>query len=516
MKTFLNLMIILSFWSQSLIAAGSSQDLNLTDQQRFESQNYINDALVNKAMTEGCQGSRDMQQACAGQDVNHKFMGIDTGMVKALATVYSMISGMGGGLGSLKAQEGGKSATSGKEPNDYCRFIAMATEMTGQMQMTLKAQNPLPPNPNSPNPQYDELLKSANMHTERAKTSTIQATGWGATAACYTAMVATPNVAMNWTLGLKLAGSVLLTSFFMNEVDTYKEYAAKTKAVADSMPKPGDCNPYTERECYCSLEAKANDPQFCVPYLHQKSIAQNSIRTSCIDSQLRADPKCNCLTTDSCFDKQMINLTAPDMNMSAAFTSSELKPFRSLMRGELTGGFNGNLNGSAQNLALAKRKLAEIANKLPAFEGVLNKDQQKLAVELSKRGIPLQIASQIAATPVAKDADKNMAMFSGAKPLNLAAYTSGSSNNNRILDFSGGQGLNKKTATKQNSNDLSDILSKLNQKGKTGAGNNQKIIQFAEKAMEQSEITTNKETPLFEIISRRYQMSGMRRLELTP
>jgi hypothetical protein len=109
-----------------------------------------------------------------------------------------------------------------------------------------------------------------------------------------------------------------------------------------------------------------------------------------------------------------------------------------------------------------------------------------------------------------------MAKISGAASGATLASV-GARKGSNIVDFSGGNGLGYKGAVKGNgSNGAEDILAKLKPGQK--APTNSKILEFAQKADQQArqngQIRKENDTPLFEIISLRYQTSGRRLLEI--
>ena len=65
----------------------TSSKRDLTDQDKQLSENYVDQAGANRILQEKCKG--DMAQVCAGNEVDHKVMGMNAGMIKAAAAAYA-------------------------------------------------------------------------------------------------------------------------------------------------------------------------------------------------------------------------------------------------------------------------------------------------------------------------------------------------------------------------------------------------------------------------------------------
>lgn len=300
---------------------------NLTDQDKQLSENYVHQGMANRIIKENCSG--DMAAVCNGEAGKHKFMGMDPGMVKAVSQAYAMFGTMGGdSFLALKkgskadgkdAKAGDKTSESGNKPTaktenktdgktdgktdkdgskddkatDYCKYIPTVTEGVAtfsQMNLTkeLSAQTG-----NGETAQKDSLLKAAKSHDGRAKMAQIQAAGWFGGAACYAGSAAYGNFAVDKNLVIKIGAATLLGAFFQNEVAANKDYSAKMKKIAESLPGKGDCNPITDNLCYCSQPETENDPQYCMKQIHAKAIAKDSYRVACTDDRLKIDPTCS-------------------------------------------------------------------------------------------------------------------------------------------------------------------------------------------------------------------------------
>lgn len=508
---------------------------NLTDQDKELSENYIHQGKANAIVTAECTG--DMQTVCAGNEGKRKFLGVDPGMIKAVAQAYAMFSALAGdSLGAIskgdaalkkEASDAGKDATPAgeksastekvdKKANDYCKFIPTVTEgVATAVQMAKSNELKAEEIGSGDTAQKDALLKAAKSHDSRAKMAQIQAVGWFGGAACYAANAATGQFAMDKNLAIKMGAATLLGAFYQSEVSANKEYAEKTRAVANQLPGKGDCNPITDNLCYCSQPSTESDPTYCLKGLSTKKIASTSYRVACTDNTMKLDPTCSCEKTNSCFETYLDMQSEGTLQLSGLGSgNSPFTAIRSLARGELIGGTI-NTSSTDKLAAIAKRGLNDIATKIPS-DGNLNKDQKAVADALLKRGIPATVANLMAQNPPSSGATNSaMAKLSGSGAgLQLAAVAPKASN---VIDFSGGSGLGYKGNTKASgSGGADDLLAKLKPGGKAAV--NGRVLEFAQRAENQArqsgQIRKENDTPLFEIISLRYQISGRKLLEV--
>lgn len=519
---------------------------NLTDQEVQLKDNYIHQGLANQIITEKCSGKN--AEICNGEAAKHKFLGVDSNMVKAVAQAYALFGAISGdnfgaitkgkaalekdaadkkaadeadGKTSDKTDKSDKAETSqdkaDKKASDYCKYIPTVTEgVATAVQMAKSKELSADEVGNGDTAQRDALLKAAKSHDSRAKMAQIQAAGWFGGAACYAANVATGQFALDTNLAIKMGAATLLGGFYQSEVSANKEYAEKTRKIADSLPGKGDCNPVTDNLCYCSQPSSENDPVYCAKGLSKKAIAATSYRIACTNDQLKIDPTCECEKNNTCFDTYLETQGEGTLELGGlGYSNSPFKSIRSLARGELLGSTI-NTSSTDGTSAIAKRGLREISTKL-GDAGNLNKDQKAMSDAMLSKGIPANVASLIAqGQPSQSSLNSAMAKITGsASGVRLASVAPAKGSN--IVDFSGGNGLGYKGAVAPSgSNGAEDILAKLKPGQK--AVPNSKIIEFAQKADDQArkngQIRQGNDTPLFEIISLRYQTSGRRLLEV--
>lgn len=539
--------------TQQIHAVGSGQVTptksgNLTDQEVQLKENYIHQGLANQIITDKCSGKNT--SLCNGEAPSHKFLGLDSNLIKAVGQAYALFSAVGGdsmGKISSKAEVAKKNAAENanattdtakvdtdtkpevdadKKPegngeedkvSDYCKYIPTVTEgISTAMQMAKTKELSGEEVGNGDTAQRDALLKAAKSHDSRGKMAQIQAAGWFGGAACYAVNAARPDGwAMDRNLIIKMGAATLLGTFYQSEVSANKEYAEKTRKIAESLPGKGDCNPITDNLCYCSQPMTQNDPTYCAKGLSTKALAATSYRIACTNDQLKLDPTCACEKNNTCFDAYLETQSDGILDLGGmAYGTSPFKAVRALARGELVGSTI-NTSSTDATSAIAKRGLREISSKLDNNAN-LNKDQKAMADAMLSKGIPANVAAMLAQGQVSPSSlNSAMAKISGAASgVKLAAVAPRGSN---IVDFSGGNGLGYKGAVKgAGTNGAEEILAKLKPGQK--AATNSKILEFAQKADNQArqrgQIRQETGTPLFEIISLRYQTSGRRLLEV--
>jgi hypothetical protein len=501
-----------------------STELNLTDAEKRLSEEFVHDGKALREQKEACDALED-PDACRGSEPKSKFMGIDSTMVKAISQMYSLVIGMGeSGLSNKntmnppKKAKGGtktetKPADKGKEDKDstedYCKYIAVAIEGYAFFAQTQSAKVANIPEGQTTS-QKEVLYKAARSHKDRAKTHTVQEVGWGATTACYIGMLSmTPASWANWGNVAKLAASTTMYFFFRDQADLNKEYYKKIKKIADDLPGKGDCNPVTEKDCYCGEEETMNDPNVCLPELHKQKVKLGNYRVACLDAQGKVDPKCTCIDANACLDNKFMSQVKP-FGFGSAFHSAATKPLSNLARGQLTAGDISSSQNGSQN-AFIKKGLRDIASKVPSA-GQLTSAQQKTVSGLNDLGLPPQLGATFSKAPVTASLNGNSfkGRYLGARSARRS-YARAKKRGN-VLNFSGGRGSRKKVARKTSGNQFNKYLKKFGKKGKGRSSS--KVLNYSDQAMRDADINKDKSRPIFEIISRRYKVSGYKRLNI--
>ena len=488
---------------------------NLTDQQKQLKDNYVDQAQANRIFQEKCVG--EMAQACRGDVVDHKTLGMNPILIKVATQMYATMNAMGD---FLPISSGGKnkdttSTVKDEKPTDYCKFIPVATELYAQFAQSAAVQdiekktNDLSTPNGGGTSQKDSLLKAAKSHDSRAKNAQIQAAGWYGGAACYALKAASGAFATDTALIVKLGASAFLGTFYQAEVAANNDYAKKTRDIANSLPGKGACNPISENACYCAEPEHENDTNFCKTQIAARAAAaSNIVRVACTDDKLKIDPTCACDKSGTCFDKTLENLGGGDIQFGSGFGSSPFKPLASLARGKLESG--SIAQSAAYSSAIANRALRDLAGKVTLANNSLSPSQKEIAEGLISKGLPGDLAKLMAQnSPSPSEIALAKTKLGESGNYNGATYASTKSN---VLDFSGGNGLGVGGSKVDKKNGIEDFLGKLNPN--KGGTTNSKVLEFAQKAESKASQITKSERPLFEIISLRYQISGRRLLQV--
>ena len=485
--------------------ANSSDSPDLTDEERFESTVFVHEGLSQRQMLEACEKLKD-PAACRGQGKT-KFLGVDSTLVQGIARAYSMFSGMIGASGALSGSSG-----SGEGSGvDYCGIIPMAGEQVASfMQQAEQTQIESQPVTKA-NPQKEQLYQASRSHGARARSSKIQGSVWGITTGCYGAMVATGKAALDKKTILKAGAAGFLTLFWLNESKQQKKYESEVKSIADSLPGAGDCNPHTERNCYCAQPETEFAPKYCLEALRSRDPSKISYEVPCTTENNENDPKCYCIGLDNCLDKKAFsNMKLPGISSFAA--SSAGSEARNLFRGTLS---SADLSSdSSKNSARAKGIFKSI---LPSLDKDLPLSEKQLSISdsIASLGVPQAVARSLAATnpdSFGNSKAAGLSLSTGAKP--SAATKKSTRAESNVLRFNKSKNSIRNQKKKSGNSSLSQYMNKLKRgtKGKKSSGS--KILKFSRQAERSAEISQKKDKPIFEIISRRYKLSAGRRLSL--
>ena len=510
MKTVMNfhLPILLSslFASSNHDIGSTSGSLNVSDAERKIMDTYEHEEYIEKEKKKLCQQANKGEN-CRDQSELKAFGLIPPEILGAVSKAYGTVIGSGalgdefpldeGRLSDLPEEE----AAEMENQKDYCRFLALGTEGAALVMQGFKQDHIEKSSEGKISSQAESLHKAAAGHEARATSALIQTVGWGATSGCYVAMGAIkPINILDIGYIAKTAGSALLAGFFFDVHNKELAYAEEMKKIADSLPKKGECNPISERYCYCAQDSTKNDPKYCLPEMHQRKKAASSTSIICTDENKKSDPKCKCVASDSCYDKKIMSKI--DGFDKIPGVAKSFKQYRSMMRGELP---SKNLVSRAMGKAVgsARIKLKKIAAKMP--QGHLTPYQKKTASSLASYGIPGKITPLLTSLP---DNSTGKNMFHRLGDMNNS-HASSHKRRKKIIRFTGGKGINRKEKKAGSKFDFSKFTKKKTKRGISS----KKILHFSEKATNLADISNQKETNIFQIISRRYKTSTSRRLQ---
>lgn len=394
-----------------------------------------------------------------------------------------------------------------KEGQDYCGMIPQvgtpAITMFEQTQDQQTQQNLESAQPQAR--QRASFLALSQAHKDRAKSATIQMGMWGATAGCYgTLMFITNTMQPNAGAYIKLGASIVLAYYFSLKKKAHEKRAGDLAEMADEYPGAGDCNPFTETSCFCNEDTSYSfDPinyqNKCVPEGYAKNFGPDSM--ICVTSTGLADPACDCKLSGTCADAKF-----KSMAMQVGLNPSMMKdPMAGI--NPLTSGFGTSQLDkiTEKNLALAKKAMQKAKPK-NLSNVVLNPKNKKLAKELHALGLPKAYAARFANAS------------GGSAP---ALATSGLGSSNMGLK---GEGIKKafkitakdpkfkkgKSADKKRSRRRNDAFGRFGKKKSSGGAKGVEIMNFAQRAQREAEISKDTSKPIFDIITYRYKASAWR------
>jgi hypothetical protein len=516
MKKILSFTLIIQLLSFNVFAETEEDQFgeggNLTDQQRLDAQNFVHQGQVQKEYDEAC---KDQGNLCTDGTYAFKGEGWQTleQMVPVVSKAYSMFFGMTGSKIQMKPKKDAPTNSNGKkegdEKQDLCAFIPMVTEM-GATAFQAIQQNQIENTEVKPESiQEESLYQVARTHDARAKSADMQFYGWTATGACYAAYLiggAKPNFS---NIG-KMSAAALLATFYKISAEAHKERSAEIIKIAEGMPGKGDCNPFTKTHCFCSEKTSfqfhpSEYQTACIPkdYHKQPPVASGA---SCVDQNKKIDHSCQCKKTNSCMIDSLM-MGAASLPFGASLVNG---PFQALDYLK-TGNFDsGSLNNAAQaNSAFTKRVMDGIKNVEDLPKMNLDDNQKKTAKALNDLGVPAGVAAGIAASP----------QTGGQLPSSMSDALA-SLKSNSPINFPSGSGYkgiqSASNGYKPNSGSLSGRRDSSNTNSapvQPTKGDGVEVLEFADMAVKEADITKAPEKMLFDIISNRYRGSAWNKFE---
>lgn len=393
---------------------------------------------------------------------------------------------------------------------DYCGYIPAVIETSSnfyQQMMDKKTEENIGSTQGTQSQQAASFYAMAKVQKDRSKVATVQAAGWGATSACYAALMATNTI--NGSVGTyaKTAASILLTTFYTLKIKGHKERAEILEAMAKKLPQAGDCNPITATTCFCNENtSQASDPvnfqKYCTP---KGFIALSNDSFVCVDKENKVDAACDCKSKGTCISAKFATIGA-NIGLDSSVMNNPLKGISPLSSGFGVAGLQAITD---KNLAFAKKTLKNIAD-VPDMK--LTAKQKETAKELSNSGIPKFAAASFASSA-----------STGKLPDSLtgsgygSANTQDSSRLNKAFTSVSNPKFNSGSTLKGKSSGSSykSPFGTFGKKKRTGGANKVEILSFAEQAQREAEITKDTSKPIFDIITYRYKTSAWREFQET-
>jgi hypothetical protein len=538
MKTLILTLILASFsaFAAQEITTDSLMDApaGLTDEQTKAANEFVHTGLQESTKEEECK-KRGLKKCNQGDANPSGFMGI---IEQNLGRAYTMLFGgtgfmTGGGGPSIKrkeaapevgkdgkpvqpAPEASKAADKGKDAkkdesvDDYCMYAAMGYEGISLLLQTTMQDKASKKADHLTDPQLKSLVILKETHKARGRTSAYQAGVYGAVSLCYVGYAATIASKKDWKLWTKMGGAALLTTIYGIKSKKHFDAAKQVQKVIDSLPEAGDCNPWTKTSCFCSEPTSKTAfadlyNEVCV--LNAGNIDGENSTLGCAvitEGKASIDAECKCKQTNSCANRT-ISLAGGSFGLGGNFMDQNAKNLDILNDTNFSGARLGNL--STKSAALASRALNNRKTKAAAVS--LTPEEKANADELGKI-IPSDLAAIAAKSPVG-DSPTGGLMTGNTR----AALSKVSDEDKKKL--AAVVKSNYKTGSGHGgmSSDASDEFVMPKMPGTEEQPQGAEVVTFAERAMNNADVSNSPDTPLFDIISNRYRRSAWSKLEPT-
>lgn len=500
------------------VDAQFSNPTNFTDEQMNRAKDFVHQGIKDRVIQEKCKAANGCKDEGEGFPLEK--------IIGAAYTAMGMMSMMGGDFMSLKRPPTDEQIQAAKVKNenlpkgseevkpeqddqkDYCAMAAMAYETIGgviQQSLQKKADN----SESAGDAQLQALKNLHETHKARAKTARYQSYVYGIVTTCYVTMLATGNVTANASFIIKMGGAAALTGLYISKSNKHKKAAGKVGDVIASLDWAGKkCNPWTKTKCFCSeVTSKTVYPneyqEVCL--LNKGNFETPKVALGCVnsaDGKLTYDKECKCKASNSCVKNPLIPFT-PQYGLGANLMTEANKTFDMLNSGLYDEGLLDR--ATLKQAALASNIKFKKSNKIKSPS--LNEEQKIIASQLEKY-MPKNFAGIVAAS----------------KPSNLSKMREPALNSVAISKISPeikkklGQAIKVNYAQRSrrgnSRNDGPDfVMPKFNLGKDKELEVDSDTLTFAEKATKNAEITKSPSTPIFDLITHRYRVSGWKRLE---
>ncbi|HXH76696.1 MAG TPA: hypothetical protein VNJ08_17125 [Bacteriovoracaceae bacterium] len=489
----------------------------------FDNPGNLTDAEAEKARTFSHEGYRERKknEACAANEVNcaagsDKPTGLGGILVENMGKAYVMIFGglsfMSGGGGPTLSR-GDKIGADGKpvlaedgkpkedKQTDYCMYIAMGWEaamLLAQSSMQGDVEKEVA---NIHDIQLKALVTLKKNHEARSKTATMQSVAYGVVTTCYAGTALATAARGDVMLYLKGVAAAALMTGYIIIANGHAEAADAVQAVIDSLPKAGDCNPYTGATCFCKEPTSptmypGEYQHACVAKLKPTDIADGMMGCASVDkknNKMTFDKQCKCKATNTCFMTPIKSFT-PNFNVGGNLLKTANEGADLLASGNFENAKLTAFTDSARALGAKSFKLSKA--KVPNFK--LTSDQAKVAAELSKH-FPADFARVAAASPSGNGPGLGRGKVAGLDklPKDLKKKIAEAIKGN----YAAGSG-NEEGDSEDKPGFVMPTLG-----DKEADENGEEVLSFAEKAMDGADVNNSPDTPIFDIISNRYRRS---------
>lgn len=490
-----------------------AETTQLTDQQADEAATFVHQGLKDKAIEKGCDNKT--LKGCDGSSAK-------PGLEDQIGKLYTVLFGMmpmltkksGGSNESAPktdaTQPAGTAGTEGgkkpdaKKKTDYCIYIPMVYEGVSFL-LQMKGQKQAAQDSANLDPQLASLVQLKEAHKTRKKTATQQSVVYGVTAACYAAQMFTAKPDIMTIVKMGAAGG--LSMLFMSKAKKHGKAAEMVQAVIDSLPKAGDCNPWTGSSCFCSekTSAKLYAGQYQEVCVLNKGNANGGLANDgCavqIGGKISLDASCGCKASNTCLSSK-ISFGKSSLGLGANFVNDANKGLALLDPSQFD---SAKLTDFQSSMAA---KLSKVPGKdIPGVK--LNPSQKAMADELSKVA-PASIAALAASSPSGSPPAGGLG---GAGPSALDKLPESLKKDLKDFEVSGGYrkngGYSPTSASAEPGFSIPGMGGQQEPQGGT------QVEEYANKAIGQADVRNAPDTAIFDIISNRYRTSAWKRLEAT-
>ncbi len=396
-----------------------------------------------------------------------------------------------------------------EQKNDYCIYAALGYELVaGMMQMAGQKQDATSA---AGDPQLQALLSLKQAHKTRKRTATYQAAIYTATTACYvarlTGVLGGGKVVADFNYWAKMSAAGVIAAVYIKKASKHKDAERAVERVIASLPKTGDCNPWTGTACFCK---EPSSKTLYAPEYEEVCVANGGDNTTpkgqlgcgvLTNGKMTFDQNCECKKTNTCF-KASMSAYSPSFSLGANFMNDANKGYTLLSDGSFDqGAFDGYSAGTFAKINKVGSKIVPSA--APNLN--LNSKQAKLANNLKGLGaLGTAMAASDDYTPAGgglmNSGTASLAALSPEIKKKLEAETASAYKQS-------GPGFDA------NSNDEEPQIVMPSLGGESKTENGTEIVSFAEQAVSQADVTKAPETPIFDIISHRYRASGWNKLQ---
>lgn len=488
----------------------------LTDQQMDDAKAFVHEGVKERTIKEGCAKVNNCKEDDSGVLLEQ--------LIGKAYALFGVISGGGivpqltkaGGAGAAKAgsaaTDGASKAADGasktaETQTDYCMMVAMGYETVGgmiQSSLQKKAENSVS---QVTDLQLQSLISLKEMHKARRTTATMQSTIYGGVTACYAAMAYTGTIKLDWKYWVKVGGAAALTTLYIKKRNKHSDAMKKVQEVIDSLPKSGDCNPWTGTSCFCSeATSKEKYPmqyeEVCV--LNKGDFSTPKVNVGCVALKTANvpayDENCECKKTNTCVKSNLKGISGK-IPAVANLMNSANKGFELVNSGTFEEGkFNDYNTGAA---AFATKFSGNIDKTKVPTKG-LTAEQKKIADALSPY-MPESLAGMAAASSDGYKGGITEPSMGSAAISNLPPALKEKLSDAISVDYQQGSG------SSQGASDAPEFTMPVFGQ-ETAASNGTEVVSFAEQAVNKADVSNAPDTPIFDIISNRYRRSGWEKL----